>query len=363
MGSTPDESARETAAFETKGGANVGSAILHITTAGLVLVSVRHGVIFDIAWDRLYTATRRGKSGIKLSWDDGAGHLVSYDLAFGDPGPVMHELRAANEAYAAQVSLVESLRAAQEGTEQEPPGGTRTDFGNNECHWHTTEVTEKSVVLASSKVPVVAPRDTRIPWEVPDRHVWNDAWYDSEAGSFVTHNALFCRADDVLGPGSHGMYDSRRADGSVTLARDDVSFLHGYPAVNRKWDGDGGMRSAWTLLSTIRAEMLTSAMAFDKVSEPAGRHLTYLTDPAGVYVPRFHAPVSVHETVLFNSEMRKYAQSAYRGVIDQLNYLRENVSVAGGSQGTAGGAMRHHDAQDAHDDPNFRKWMLEPDRR
>lgn len=348
---TPQGEARELAAFEARGGPREGRPVLHVTTAGLVLVSERSGVAFDVSWGQMYTATRRGAEGIKLTWDAGGGRLMSYDLSFGDPGPVMHEMRVANEAWAARATFLESLGA--------PAAAGRADFGDNEDRWHATEAPAGVRVAVPPEAPAVSPRDPRVPQGVPDRHAWNDAWHDAQAGRFVTHSRLFCELEGAAGD---EMYDSRLPDGSVALAQDDVAMVHGYPAVRRIWDGDGGSREAWTLLPTIRPEMLTVGMARGKVLPPgdAGA-VTYLTDPAGIYAPKFCAPISVHEAVLLNSEMRKYAQSAYRGVIDRLNYLRENVKAAPGGAAAAGGAMRRHDAQDAHDDPNFRKWMLEPD--
>ena len=347
----PQGEARELAAFEAKGGSREGRPVLHVTTAGLVLVSERRGVVFDVAWSHLYTATRHGSGGIKLSWDAGGGHLMSYDLSFGDPGPVMHEMRVANEAWAARTPPPDAPVATV------PAGGA--DLGDNEDHWHATEAPAGVEVAVAPAAPAVSPRDARVPQGVPDRHAWNDAWHDAQAGHFVTHNAMFCTLE---GDAGDEMYDSRLPDGSVTIAQEDVAMVHGYPAVRRVWDGDGEPREAWTLLPTIRPEMLTTALARGKILPPgdAGA-LTYMTSPAGIYVPKFCAPISVHEAVLLNSEMRKYAQSAYRGVIDRLNYLRENVKAEPGDPAAHGGAMRRHDAQDAHDDPNFRKWALEPD--
>lgn len=344
----PQGETRELAAFEAKGGSRGGRPVLHVTTAGLVLVSERSGVVFDVSWGQLYTATRRGGGGIKLAWDAGGGRLMSYDLSFGDPGPVMHEMRVANEAWAARVPFLESLGAAA-------PAGM-PGLGDGGGRWHATEAPEGVRVAVPPDAPAVSPRDPRVPHGVPDRHAWNDAWHDAQAGRFVTHNRLFCDAEGAE------MYDSRLPDGSVTVSQDDVAMAHGYPAVRRIWDGDGASREAWTLLPTIMPEMLTAGMARGKVAPPgdAGA-VTYLTDPAGIYVPKFCAPISVHEAVLLNSEMRRYAQSAYRGVIDRLNCLRENVKAAPGGAAASGGAMRRHDAQDAHDDPNFRKWALEPD--
>jgi len=258
----PQGDARELAAFEATGGSGEGRSVLHVTTEGLVLVSERRGVVLDVAWGRLYTATRRGRGGITLTWDSGGGHLTSYGLS-------------------------------------------------------------------------------------------------SAGRRFVTHNPMFCALEGSAG---EEMYDERLPDGSVAVAQEDVEMVHGYPAVRRIWDGDGGSREAWTLLPTIWPEMITTGMARGKILPPGdGGALTYMTDPPGIYAPKFCAPISVHEAVLLNSNMRKYAQSVYRGVIDRLNYLRENVKAGPG--GTAGprAAITLHDAQGAHDDPNFRKWMLEPD--
>jgi len=347
----PQGDARELAAFEATGGSGEGRSVLHVTTEGLVLVSERRGVVLDVAWGRLYTATRRGRGGITLTWDSGGGHLTSYGLSFGDPGPVMHEMRVANEAWAARVPFLESLGPAAPAE--------RADFGDNESRWHATGAPAGVGVAVGPAAPAVSPRDRRVPQGVPDMHAWNDAWHDAAGRRFVTHNPMFCALEGSAG---EEMYDERLPDGSVAIVQEDVEMVHGYPAVRRIWDGDGGSREAWTLLPTIWPEMITTGMARGKILPPGdGGALTYMTDPPGIYAPKFCAPISVHEAVLLNSNMRKYAQSVYRGVIDRLNYLRENVKAGPGGPAAPRGAITLHDAQGAHDDPNFRKWMLEPD--
>ena len=344
------------ASFEVKMGRGFGNTLLHVTTDGLVLASSHKGVIFDLVWDQIYTATPQ-KHRLMLTWKSTTSTILTYSMNFEDPNQVIHAIRKANCEFALGMTFLDSMRHDHAKEINLIASKTRTDFDNNKDGWHATEIPERvESIIASTITPVIASRDTRISRSIQDKHVWNDAWYDSSKGYFVTHNIMFKQIDAFYRRAEQIKHESILSDGSVSLEGFIVKFMFGYPAMVLSWDGDGGHADAWTLIPTIRPEMLTVEMTNAKTqTSPSDHALTYSTDPPGVYVSEFHSPISVHEAVIYDDGMRKHATSMYRGIIAQLNYLHENIHLPDGVDASASGSKQQHDVFAAHDDPIFLK--------
>ena len=343
------------ASFEV-GGNGADNTLFHVTAAGIVLASSRHGILIDIDWGDLYTATQQGKK-IILTWKSPPSKAHTHAIKSSDSDRIMCAIKAANEDHAAKTTFLDSLREEHAGRTRSARHGARTDFGDNGRCWHTTQRPEQyPPLLEPSLAEVIAPRDSRIPASIADKHVWNDAWYDDSKKYVMTYNSMFKKTADFSSRQEQIKHDLTSADGSVSLEGLDVRFLFGYPAVVLSWDGDNGHANAWTLLPTISPEMLTKEMVASKIhSDPSDHNLTYSTDPPGTYVSKFHSPISMHEAVLCDENMREYAASAYCDLFTQLNYLRENVRVPVSADPPGG--LKQKDVRSSHNDPNFLAWI------
>ncbi len=342
------------ASFEVSAHRRLGDTLLHITDRGLILASAKRGVVFDLGWELLCTATPRGKR-IVLTWDSASSVRLTYGFAVKEIEIVMDALLRFNAQFASQQTFTESLRTTFADDIAKVASKERTEFGPNSDMWHPTTIPEDAeIILDSSIRPVIASRHGDVPARIPDEYVWNDAWYDASAGCFFTHNALFKKIGGFTKRAEQIRHKSVSDDGSVTLEGIKIKFLFGYPATMLSWDGDGGPADAWTLLPTVHPEMLTPEMVRAKTdTDPSAHNLNYATDSLAVYEPRFHASVSVYEAILYNDGMRRHASTKYPSLVARLNYLRENVPAEDGlPAGAADGG--HYDAEiRAHEDPYF----------
>lgn len=335
-----------------------GNTLLHITDEGLILASTQRGVIFDLAWAQLYTATPKGKK-IMLTWHSTSDVRFTYGLKMKDIDLVMGELQRMNAKFAATQTFLESLHDTFKNEIIKNVNKIRTEFGNNKNKWHSTKIPENStIIFDSSTLPVIASRHSDISSEIPNNDVWNDAWYDRSLKCFFTHNSLFKKISDFSKRAEQIKHKSNSSDGSISLEGLEIKFLFGYPATVLSWDGDGGAINSWTLLSTIRPEMLTVEMVLAKTNtDPTAHNLHYSTDSLEVYASKFHASVSVYETILYNADMRKYAIQTYPQLVARLNYLHENIPLDNNSFLDPDDDSHYDEENQAHNDPNFLKWM------
>lgn len=345
------------ASFEVTMHRHFGSTLLHITDEGLILASSQRGIVFDIGWDVLYTATPKGKK-IMFTWNSTSDVRFVYGIRVKDIDLVMHELQRLNAKFAAKRTFVESLKDMYSKEISMNANKIRMEFGKNKNRWHPTEAPNSyAAILEPSIHPVVASRHPDVPSSASDKYVWNDTWYNISKKCFFTHNAMFKKIGDFCRRAEQIKHKSDSPAGSISLEGLEIKFLFGYPATRLSWDGDGGAVDAWTLLPTMCPEMLTVEMALAKTdTDPSAHQLNYSTDSLEVYAPKFHSPVSAYEAILYNHDMRTHAIRTYPQMVDRLNYLRENIPLDG-APADAGKSSCDDEERKAHKDTLFLKWM------
>lgn len=352
------------ASFEAKLHKHFGNTLLHITDDGLILASSERGTIFDLDWDQIYTVTLQ-KHKIMLTWKSTSSIMFTYAMTFDDPDLVMHEIKKINEKLSKKITFLDMLRKIHANEITKLAKKIRTNFGDNKDRWHTTKTPKIfHTLLDSSITPIIASRHPSVPENIPDEYVWNDAWYDASRECFFTHNNLFKKITDFHKRSEQIKHKSSSSSDSISLDGLPIKFVFGYPATLLSWDGDGGHVDAWTLLPTMRIEMLTAELVYAKIqTDPSAHRLNYSTDSLVMFSPKFHSSISVYETAFYNDNMRRHIITTYPQIISQLNYLRENIPIPTDSHIDVPYSSQQDDGRRAHDDPNFSKWMHQVDKR
>lgn len=346
------------ASYEATLGRQFGNSLLHVTDEQIILASSRRGIIFELDWDQIYTVTPRGQK-LMLTWNSRANVRFTFDLKLKEePAIVVDEMKKLNALYASRLTFLDALRKEYAQSIEQNTNKARTEFGKNESKWHQTSIPSDYQILLEPMIrPVMAPRHKSIPKKIPDKHIWNDAWYDESRKCFFTHNDIFKEIGEISSRAAQIKHKSSSGTDSVSLEGLETKFVLGYPAILLSWNGVGGEADAWTLLPTIRPEMLTIQMTLAKTNtDPSAHMINYSTDSLATYVSKFHASVSVYEAILYNANMCKHAIQEYPQLIARLNYLHENVPLQKDTIKVSGSEY-HGEEHKAHEDPKFSKWM------
>ena len=98
-------------------------------------------------------------------------------------------------------------------------------------------------------------RHPNIPQNIPDEHVWNDAWYDEKRNAWVTLNDYFFQSTDARTREIQIKYEQENITNvGIIIEEEKIQFRYGLPSVLQKNDKD---QPTWFALPTLFDVMLT----------------------------------------------------------------------------------------------------------
>jgi len=98
-------------------------------------------------------------------------------------------------------------------------------------------------------------RHPNIPQNIPDKHIWNDAWYDEKRNAWITLNDYFFQSTDARTRDIQIKYEKDNITNTGILVEEKkIEFKYGLPSILQKNDKD---QPTWFALPTLFDVMLT----------------------------------------------------------------------------------------------------------
>jgi len=98
-------------------------------------------------------------------------------------------------------------------------------------------------------------RHPNIPRNIPDEHVWNDAWYDEKRNAWVTLNDYFFQLPNSRTRDIQVEYEKNNITNvGIILEEERIEFRYGLPSIIRR---NTKGQEVWYALSTLYDVMLT----------------------------------------------------------------------------------------------------------
>jgi len=98
-------------------------------------------------------------------------------------------------------------------------------------------------------------RHPNIPQNIPDEHVWNDAWYDEKRNAWVTLNDYFFQLENSRTRDIQIKYEQENISHvGLIVEEEKIQFRKGLPSILQNDDKD---RPTWFTLPTLYDVMLT----------------------------------------------------------------------------------------------------------
>jgi hypothetical protein len=213
-----------------------GRAVLYVTDAG---ISIESGnlTVLDLSYHEMISLAPVTKSKMLIVWKED-DRTWNFEFHSHDSQKILALYRQANADFG---SCLDAL-------------GVKTD--------QTTEQFEMETGVLSNPLPEKTPgknRFEKIPAHIPDERVWNDCWFDSKLGLYVTHNPFFKNMESLQNRESQIRYRLESRDDGIVARQDRVAFKFGYPAVRLDLQ-ENEKKRVWFLLPTITEEMLTDEL-------------------------------------------------------------------------------------------------------
>jgi hypothetical protein len=159
-------------------------------------------------------------------------------------------------------------------------------------------------------------RHPNIPQNIPDEHIWNDAWYDEKRNSWVTLNNYFFQLENSRTRDIQTKYEKDNITNvGIIIEVEKIQFRHGLPSILQK--NDKG-QDTWFALPTLFDVMLTKEIV-------KGTFYPEIQENAYLYTKGSEAWISVLGTYLTEQEYL-FACEFMPGIVKTpLNVLRANV--------------------------------------
>ena len=125
---------------------------------------------------------------------------------------------------------------------------------HSECSWSATENTEEDLMKKIAEYF----RYPNIPQSIPDKHVWNDAWYDEPRKAWITLNDYFYQLHNAKTRDIQIKYHTENiTNPGLIIEEEKIQFRMGLPSIIQNDDKD---RPTWFALPTLYDVMLTKEM-------------------------------------------------------------------------------------------------------
>lgn len=159
-------------------------------------------------------------------------------------------------------------------------------------------------------------RHPNIPQNIPDEHIWNDAWYDEKRNAWVTLNDYFFQSTDARTRDVQVQYETENITNiGIIIEEEKIQFRCGLPSILQK---DDKGKSTWFSLPTLYDVMLTKEIV-------KGTFYPEKQDKDYLYTTGSDAWISVLGRYLTEQEYL-YACEFMPGLVKMpLNVLRANV--------------------------------------
>jgi len=175
-------------------------------------------------------------------------------------------------------------------------------------------------------------RHPNIPQNIPDEHIWNDAWYDEPRKAWITLNDYFYQLSNAKTRDIQIKYQTENiTNPGLIVEEEKIEFRNGIPSFLQK---DVNNLSVWYSFPTLFDVMLTKEMVKGKLfSENPNESFyyttgsdayisilgTYLTEQEYEFAKKFH-PFMVKEPleVVRATSGRPYNEKLYKKQLNQM---------------------------------------------
>ncbi|MDH3203573.1 MAG: hypothetical protein OEL81_02705 [Nitrosopumilus sp.] len=159
-------------------------------------------------------------------------------------------------------------------------------------------------------------RHPNIPQNIPDEHIWNDAWYDEKRNSWVTLNDYFFQLENSRTRDIQVKYEMENiANIGIIIEEEKIQFRCGLPSILQKDDKE---QPTWYALPTLYDVMLTKEIVKGTL-KPETQENAYL------YTTGSESWISVLGRYLTEQEYLFACEFMIGLVKMPLNILRANV--------------------------------------
>ena len=159
-------------------------------------------------------------------------------------------------------------------------------------------------------------RHPNIPQNIPDEHIWNDAWYDEKRNAWVTLNDYFFQLENSRTRDIQVKYETDTITNvGLIVEEEKIQFRHGLPSKLQKDDKN---IPTWFALPTLYDTMLTKEIVKGTL-KPETQEEGYL------YTTGSEAWISVLGRYLTEQEYLFACEFMIGLVKMPLNVLRANV--------------------------------------
>ncbi len=159
-------------------------------------------------------------------------------------------------------------------------------------------------------------RHLNIPQNIPDEHIWNDAWYDEKRNAWVTLNDYFFQLENSRTREIQVKYETENISNVGIVVEDEkIQFRYGLPSILQKNDKN---KPTWFALPTLFDVMLTKEIVKGTL-KPKNQENAFL------YTSGSEAWISVLGRYLTEQEYLFACEFMIGLVKTPLNVLRANA--------------------------------------
>jgi len=125
-------------------------------------------------------------------------------------------------------------------------------------------------------------RHPNVPQNIPDEHIWNDAWYDEKRNAWVTLNDYFFQIPNARTRDIQVKYETENISNvGIIIEAEKIQFRFGLPSILRE-DTEG--KPIWYSYSTLFDVMLTIDIVKGKLNPENQEKAFYYTTGSDAWI-------------------------------------------------------------------------------
>jgi len=176
-------------------------------------------------------------------------------------------------------------------------------------------------------------RNPNVPTGIPDKHVWNDCWYDETRKAYITFNEYFYESENARTRDIQKKYEQELITNlGIIIEEEKIQFRFGYPSILQK---NSKNQDVWFSLPTLYDEMLTGDIVRGtlqpKTQSKAYLYTSgsdawinvlgrYLTEQEYLFAQKFMPFMSnTHIEILKATSGKPYNSKLYQKQLKQMN--------------------------------------------